>query len=270
MEKNELKNIIECLLYVSAKPVSVKKFADVLETGVKEIEQIVIELQKDYETANKSIFIQNVAGGWRMATKQKYGEWVKKLFSREMTHRLSNAALEALAIIAYRQPVTIQEIEVIRGVSTGGVLRGLLEKGLIKIAGRKEAIGRPVLYRTTDKFLEYFGLESISDIPPLEELGIEKEIEELVGEDEPETQELDLKDASAGEEQQPESEDVQADSEAQQETKTADVEESDDEIITDEADADLKDEAGEIEELSEEEKSDSEEPIDGKNTSEDR
>ncbi len=182
MDQYELKNIIECLLFVSSKPVTVKKFAEVIpDYGEGDIEKVLKELAKGYDVANKSIFIQKVAGGWRMATRKEYGEWVKALFSKEVTYKLSNAALETLAIIAYRQPVTIQEVEIIRGVSAGGVLRGLLEKGLIKIAGRKETIGRPVLYRTTNKFLEYFGLESISDIPPLEELGLDdSELDDMV------------------------------------------------------------------------------------------
>lgn len=180
MDQFELKNVIECLLFVSAKPISVKKFAEVIrENSETEIEKILEELAKGYDVANKPIFIQQVAGGWRMATRQEYGQWVKALFAKEITYKLSNAALETLAIITYRQPVTIQEVELIRGVASGGVIRGLLEKGLIKIAGRKEALGRPVLYRTTGRFLEYFGLESISDIPPLEELGIDKQVEEL-------------------------------------------------------------------------------------------
>jgi len=180
MDQFELKNVIECLLFVSAKPITLQKFRSIFpDTGKGDIEKAIDELTKGYDVANKPIFIQNVAGGWRMATRKQYSHWVRALFSREITFRLSNAALEILSIIAYRQPVTIQEIETIRGVSSGGVVRGLLEKDLIKIAGRKEAIGRPVLYRTTDKFLEYFGLESISDIPPLEELDIESNIAPL-------------------------------------------------------------------------------------------
>jgi segregation and condensation protein B len=183
MDQFELKNILECLLYVSSKPVTLKRLAEIIpQYSEPDIEKILQELAKGYEVAGKPIFIQKVAGGWRMATRKEYGEWVKALFIKEMTYRLSRAALEVLAIVSYRQPVTVQEIETIRGVSSGGVLRGLLEKGLVKIAGRKEAVGRPVLYRTTDKFLEYFGLESISDIPPLEELGLDKEVEELVNE----------------------------------------------------------------------------------------
>ena len=183
----QLKNIIECLLFVSSKPLTVSKIADIMD-GQKpvespllvEIEKAISELTKEYEDADKPIFIQQVAGGWRIATKSQYGEWVRKLFAKEMTYTLSRAALETLAIVAYRQPTTIQEVDLIRGVSSQGVLRGLLEKNLIKIAGRKEELGRPIIYRTTDKFLTYFGLESISDIPPLEEMGIEKDVEEII------------------------------------------------------------------------------------------
>ncbi|MFC2091471.1 SMC-Scp complex subunit ScpB [Elusimicrobiota bacterium] len=181
--RTELSNIIECLLFVSSKPVSIKKFAQVLEgSDEKDIEKTLEELSKEYDVSERPLFIQKVAGGWRIATRKKYSQWIKSLFDKEITYRLSTAALEVLAIVTYRQPVTTQEIELIRGVSSGGVLRGLLEKSLVKIAGRKETLGRPVLYRTTDKFLEYFGLDSVSDIPPLEELGINKEVEDMINE----------------------------------------------------------------------------------------
>ncbi|MBN2406136.1 MAG: SMC-Scp complex subunit ScpB [Elusimicrobia bacterium] len=175
-----MKNIVECLLFVSSKPVTSRKLSEVLgNVKEKEVADCIEELSKEYSGQNKPIFIQKVAGGWRFATKKEYGKWVKLLFSRETTYKLSAASLETLAIVAYRQPVTAQEIEAIRGVSGSGVLRGLFEKKLIKIAGRKQAVGRPILYKTTDRFLEYFGLDSISDLPPLEELGIEENIEEL-------------------------------------------------------------------------------------------
>ncbi|MEA3506390.1 MAG: SMC-Scp complex subunit ScpB [Elusimicrobiota bacterium] len=181
INKEELRNIVECLLYVSSKPIKAGGIASVIEDVTEtDIKKTLIELSKEYDTANRPIFIQKVAGGWRMATRKEYGKWVKKFYSRETTYNLTNAALETLSIVAYRQPVTTTEVEEIRGVSSGGVLRGLFEKRLIKIAGRKETIGRPIIYRTTDKFLEYFGLESISDLPPLEELGIEDNLEELI------------------------------------------------------------------------------------------
>ncbi|MFC2060923.1 SMC-Scp complex subunit ScpB [Elusimicrobiota bacterium] len=180
---NETKNIVECLLFVSAKPLTTDKLAAVIE-GVKnkEIEDVIGLISREYNETNRPVFIQKVAGGWRFATRKEYGKWVKALYSRETTYKLTTASMETLAIVAYRQPVTVQEIELIRGVSSGGVLRGLLEKRLIKIAGRKESLGRPIIYRTTDKFLEYFGLETISDLPPLEELGIDEEVEELIDE----------------------------------------------------------------------------------------
>ncbi len=180
---NNIKNVVECLLYVSSSPLSLKKLVEIIqEAEEEEILSSIDELREEYDRADKPVFIQKVAGGWRMATKNRYAKWIKRLYSGEMVHRLSQAALETLAIIAYRQPVTTQEVDQIRGVSSGGVLKGLLEKKLIKIAGRKETLGRPILYRTTDEFLEYFGLESISDIPPLEEMGIGNDVQELINE----------------------------------------------------------------------------------------
>ena len=179
MEKTELKNIVECLLFVSSKPLRVDKLAAIVEVPREDIEESLQALTLEYSSGNRPVFIQEVAGGVRIASRQKYGPYVKKLFEGRLTYNLSAAALEALAIIAYRQPVTMQDIEQIRGVSSSGVVRGLLEKRLIKLAGRKEALGRPLLYRTSEEFLEYFGLQSLSDIPPLEELGIEEEVEGL-------------------------------------------------------------------------------------------
>jgi segregation and condensation protein B len=181
IDKEKLKNIVECLLYVSSKPIKSKNIASVIEDVTEtDIKKTIIALAKEYDIQNRPVFIQKVAGGWRMATRKEYGRWVKKFYSTETTYNLSTAALETLSSVAYRQPITTTEVEDIRGVSSGGVLRGLFEKRLIKIAGRKESIGRPIIYRTTDKFLEYFGLESISDLPPLEELGIDDNIEELI------------------------------------------------------------------------------------------
>ncbi len=179
MEKSEIKNIVECLLFVSSKPLKPDKLAKIAEASINEIEETLQEISLEYSSGNRPVFIQEVAGGVRIASRQKYGPYVKKLFEGRLTYNLSTAALETLAIIAYRQPVTMQDIEQIRGVSSSGVVRGLLEKRLVKLAGRKEALGRPILYRTSEEFLEYFGLQSLSDIPPLEELGIEEEVEEL-------------------------------------------------------------------------------------------
>ena len=180
MSDNSLKNILECLLFVSSKPLDIDTLSDIIEQEKEAVEKALEELKMNYNSKNKPIFIQQVGGGIRFATRKKYGEYVKKLFRGQLNYKLSNAALETLAIIAYRQPVTSQEIDSIRGVSSSGVIRGLLQKRLVKISGRKETIGRPVLYRTSEKFLEYFGLQSLSDIPPLEELGIEEEVDNLV------------------------------------------------------------------------------------------
>lgn len=183
MDKDKLLRTVECLLYVSSNPVSLDKLCGIIEEASKEdIKNAVEELKREYDITAKPVFIQYVAGGWRMASRPEYGEWVRKLFARDVIIKLSRAAMETLAIVAYRQPVTAQDVETIRGVSSGAVLRGLLEKKLLKIAGRKETLGRPMLYRTTEKFLEYFGLESLGDLPTLEELGIREELQELIDE----------------------------------------------------------------------------------------
>ena len=183
MDAKRLQKIIECLLFVSSNPLSLDKLSQILEEVSRdEIVKAIENLKTDYNTSGRPVFIQNVAGGWRMASRPEYGEWVRRLFVREITIKLSKAAMESLAIVAYKQPVTTQDVENIRGVSAGAVLRGLLEKKLIKIAGRKESLGRPILYKTSDKFLEYFGLDSISDLPPLEEFGIKDELQELIDE----------------------------------------------------------------------------------------
>ncbi len=182
-KRARLRRVVEALLFVSASPLSSGRISRVMEEAdTSLVRELLEELRQEYDTSGKPVFIQKVAGGWRMATRPEYAEWVRKLFSGDMVLRLSRAAMETLAIIAYRQPVTTQDVELIRGVSSGAVIRGLLEKRLVKIAGRKEVIGRPILYRTTERFLEYFGLESVADLPPLEELGIEREIQELIDE----------------------------------------------------------------------------------------
>ncbi len=137
---------------------------------------MIDELATDYLKIS-ALEIRHVAEGYQIATKPEYSEYVRRLYRERTALRLSPAALETLAIIAYRQPVTKAEIEETRGVDCSGVLETLLEKKLIKIVSRKEVIGRPLLYGTTQEFLKYFGLTSLSDLPPLEQF-IEQNIEE--------------------------------------------------------------------------------------------
>jgi len=179
MERNYLRGIIETLLFITDKPLSVKKIVELIEdqeVTEEVVQQLIDELATDYLKIS-ALEIRHVAEGYQIATKPEYSEYVRRLYRERTALRLSPAALETLAIIAYRQPVTKAEIEETRGVDCSGVLETLLEKKLIKIVGRKEVIGRPLLYGTTQEFLKYFGLTSLSDLPPLEQF-IEQNIEE--------------------------------------------------------------------------------------------
>jgi len=179
MERNYLRGIIETLLFITDKPLSVKKIVELIEdheVTEEVVQQLIDELATDYLKIS-ALEIRHVAEGYQIATKPEYSEYVRRLYRERTALRLSPAALETLAIIAYRQPVTKAEIEETRGVDCSGVLETLLEKKLIKIVSRKEVIGRPLLYGTTQEFLKYFGLTSLSDLPPLEQF-IEQNIEE--------------------------------------------------------------------------------------------
>ncbi len=178
MERNYLKGIIETLLFITDKPLSVKEIVELIEdkeVTEEVVKQLIDELTTDY-LKNSALEIKNVAEGYQIATKPEYSEYIRRLYRERTALKLSPAALETLAIIAYRQPVTKAEIEETRGVDCTAVLETLLEKRLIKIVGRKEVIGRPLLYGTTQEFLKYFGLNSLSDLPPLEQF-IEQNIE---------------------------------------------------------------------------------------------
>ncbi|MCD6080529.1 MAG: SMC-Scp complex subunit ScpB [Candidatus Omnitrophica bacterium 4484_49] len=168
-DKQKLKNIIEALLFVSDKPLSLEHIREVVEVEKSEIKSLIEELRQEY-LSNHCFRLREVAGGYQMVTDPEYAQWLRKLFRGGRKEKLSRPALETLAIIAYKQPVTKPEIEHIRGVDADGVVRTLLERGLIRIAGRKNVLGRPILYATTKKFLEYFGLNSLNDLPPLDEL----------------------------------------------------------------------------------------------------
>ncbi|RLA86025.1 MAG: SMC-Scp complex subunit ScpB [Deltaproteobacteria bacterium] len=166
----ELKRVIEALLFAHGDPLSLRDLEKVLpEWPRSEIKRALDELLKDYRRWGLSFTLQEVAGGFQFRTLPEYAQWIKRL--RKVTPiKLSRAALETLAIVAYRQPVSRGEIEQIRGVDSGWVIGSLMEKGLIKPVGRKEAPGRPLLYGTTKKFLQVFGLKSLKDLPSLREL----------------------------------------------------------------------------------------------------
>ena len=167
----ELRAIIESLLFVSEVPLSLVKIKAILSMHTHgEIIQALEELRQEYADDKHGFLLAEVAQGYQFRTKPEYGEWIRKM-KKIIPTRLSQASLETLAVIAYKQPIVRSEIESVRGVDVGGILRLLLEKNLIKILGRKNVPGRPIIYGTTHKFLEFFSLKDISSLPTLEEMG---------------------------------------------------------------------------------------------------
>ena len=179
MDRPQAKNIIEAMLFVSDKPLFVHEIKGVLEEfDGRQVKDIILELAKEYDEAQRSFSIKEIAGGFQIVTDPLLAPWLKKLYKTSGSDRLTGPSLETLAIIAYKQPVTKPEIETIRGVNVDGVLKTLIEKSLVRIAGRKETVGRPMLYGTSQEFLQYFGLNSVEELPKLEEFHItEKDIE---------------------------------------------------------------------------------------------
>ena len=169
MNIENIKSILESLLFINEKPIEIEDLIAVTEISKKEVENTLTELISDYKLRQSGICIVKVAGGYQMCSSPDNESWIKKMYQEKNKQKLSTACLETLAIIAYKQPITRIEIEAIRGVNIDGVVRKLSELGLIKIAGRKDVVGRPFLYITTRKFLEYFGINALGDLPKLEE-----------------------------------------------------------------------------------------------------
>jgi segregation and condensation protein B len=170
-----LARILESVLFASGTPLGLRKLIEVLATSgsrpaAKDVQAALAALQRRYGPGQRGIQLHAVAGGYQFRTARENAEWVRAVF-RDKPARLGRATLETLAIIAYKQPVTRVDIEAIRGVDVDGVLTTLLARRLIKIAGRKEAVGRPLLYATTPEFLETFGLKDLNELPSLKELG---------------------------------------------------------------------------------------------------
>jgi len=163
-------SVTEAVLFASDEPLSVERLADIVGTSVKQIRTHIKNLNDKYQANNNAFGIEQIAGGYQMLTLSPYNHWLKKLLRVRSDSKLSPAALETLAIIAYKQPVIRADIEAIRGVAVGEITRGLMYKGLVKIVGRAEVLGRPMLYGTTKKFLEVFGLNTLKDLPKIEEL----------------------------------------------------------------------------------------------------
>ena len=163
---NSLKALIESLIFVSQEPLTLDRLGTVVEgVPAAEIEAAVEELIRDHDAEGRGVHIIRAGGGWLFATKPAHDREVRRLLQIERKNRLSSAGLETLAAIAYRQPVTQSEVSAIRGVDSTGALKTLLEKKLVKIVGRKKAPGNPLVYRTSDEFLLYLGLDSLEGLP---------------------------------------------------------------------------------------------------------
>lgn len=170
MEASEKRRIVEALILSSPEPIPAAKLAEIVPyCDAAQVKDLVNELNTEYVEQDRSFEIWEVAGGFQLRTRAEFSGYLQKL-QKERALRLSQAALETLAIIAYRQPVTRAEIEDVRGVDVGATVKSLLERHLIRIAGQREVPGRPMLYGTTRRFLEIFGLESLKDLPTLREL----------------------------------------------------------------------------------------------------
>lgn len=186
MEEEQAKQVIEALLFASSRPLLINEIRKVIKTlAPSDIKRLISELQAEYTASSRSFEILEVANGYEIATKRDFAPWVMKLELQKKAKQATQSALETLAIMAYKQPVTKAEVEELRGVDVSGVLNTLVERGLIKIVGKKEVPGRPFLYGTTDKFLEHFGLKSLNELPSIEEIKnlVESSVnkEELLG-----------------------------------------------------------------------------------------
>lgn len=165
-----IKGAIESLLFVNERPVMWEQIKKMLDTvGNADIKKAILDLQDEYEERRSGMMIVEIAGGYQMLSNPIYASYLRNFYKTKHKEKLSKPSLESMAIIAYKQPVTRSDIELIRGVSSDGVVAHLLSKELIKVIGRKDVPGRPYLYGTTKQFLEYFGLKSLDDLPTLEE-----------------------------------------------------------------------------------------------------
>jgi len=184
----EMQAIVEAILFASEEPLNSARIREVApELSDANMNKIVRSLNKTYDKSSRPFHIDNVAGGYLMYTRPEYAEYVERLYARRQANRLSAKALETLAIIAYKQPITKNEMEEIRGVNVDGVVKTLLLRNLVTISGTAESIGNPFLYKTTKQFLEYFGLKNLKELPRLKELDevieADPDLKEQVGEE---------------------------------------------------------------------------------------
>ncbi len=182
LESSTLKGALEAMLLVSSDPVSASALAQVLEATPGEVASLLAELQVEYQEKNRGFQLREVAGGWRLFTHPAYHDQVEALVLSWDTQRLSQAALETLAVIAYHQPVTREVVKGIRGVNSDGVISSLVDKGLVRELGRDPQRGQAIIYGTTSAFLEKFGLRSIKDLPDLEQFAPDEQSRQFIRE----------------------------------------------------------------------------------------
>jgi segregation and condensation protein B len=183
-ETSALKAVIEAAIYVTDEPLTAEQIAAAVEQPIEVVKQVLAELVKDYSAADRGLSVREIAGGYKMATKPEHHEAIRRFVKNlQPPLKLSLAALETLAVIAYKQPITAPEVMDIRGVQGAGVLKTLLDRKLIATAGRKNVLGKPIMYKTTREFLLQFGLGSLSELPTLKEF---EELGRLALTDEPE------------------------------------------------------------------------------------
>lgn len=186
MALDSLRGVIEALVFASDEPIPARQIQEVIEDATPgQIRKTIESLNLEYKQSSRAFQIVEVAGGYQMVTREAYNQWLRKLFQKKIKSRLSQAALETLAVIAFKQPVSRTEVDAIRGVNSDGVVHTLLERKLITLSGRGDGPGRPLLYKTTKEFLRYFGINDISDLPK------PRELEELLKEEKrPEDEEV--------------------------------------------------------------------------------
>ncbi|KNZ70803.1 chromosome segregation and condensation protein ScpB [Thermincola ferriacetica] len=173
------KAAIECLLFVAKEPLTPKNISQIIGIPEEDVKDLVFQLMKEYEREDRGIQVVEVAHGYQMCTKKQYADYIEKLYKPQTHYGLSRAALETLAIIAYKQPITRAEVEAIRGVKIDSSLGTLLDKNLVREVGRREGPGRPILFGTTPSFLRYFGLKDLSELPAPEEFLTQNTVEDF-------------------------------------------------------------------------------------------
>ena len=182
MQDSEIRKIIEALLFASPEPLTQAKVNSIFNSDTPNLKEVVLTLNEQYVHDDRAFEINQVAGGYQLVSRQEYEHFIRKMLSKSGRLALSSAALDSLAIIAYKQPIGRYEVEAIRGVDSSGVLKTLLNRNLIKIKGRDSGPGRPLLYQTTAKFLKHFGLNRLSDMPKLKEITELMEADPTLGE----------------------------------------------------------------------------------------